>query len=182
MLPKRAITRALTILLAVTAATLGIVAPAQAATIPVNTTVELRNAYTGQCMEAENSFYLPGTDVQQWTCGSQSGRLWYTERVSFHNADYFRLRTAGNQAYCATPDTFHNGSEMDLEFCRATDDLVGVRQLWFYEDVGGGVANIHNYSGGPDHCLEINNGVSTKGANVQFWDCAGKRWQSWWAY
>lgn len=152
--------------------TLGLGAPASAATAPVGTGAgqEIRNQHSSMCLDDYDFATQPGAEVRQWTCGETKNQLWQVRDLG---TGYAEIRNRHSDL-CLDDFDFGTaaGSEVRQWSCNGS-----TAQQWRITSVGGGYAEIANRHS--NLCLDDKDFSQLDGALVQQWTCTGSRAQRW---
>lgn len=84
-------------------------------------TGEIRNAYSGKCLDVQNNYYFDGGKLQQWTCGASyngiAGADQHFKIVTFSDgtAELQAIDTYHQQVYCVAVGSA--GAQLTIESC-----------------------------------------------------------------
>ncbi len=136
-------------------------------------TVHLQSARSGLCIDPLTESVDPIVLIQ-YTCRNAKSQEW--KDVSVIGGKWHWLMN-NNSGLCMTPvdPAEPNGSKVVQEPC--VDFFNNPIQLWAEFSAGGSVVFLENYYG---KCLDLENGDSSVGVEMQVWDCnfntANQQW------
>ncbi|MCJ1697760.1 RICIN domain-containing protein [Rathayibacter caricis] len=150
--------------------TLGVSAPAEAATIGAGTAQEIRNQHSSLCLDDYGFDTSPGAEVRQWSCTEASNQRW---EVLDLGTGFAQIKN-NYSGLCLDDFGFATtaGSEVRQWSCNGN-----TAQQWRIGDVGAGYSEIVNRHSGL--CLDNTAFGQVDGAAIQQWTCNGNTAQRW---
>lgn len=137
---------------------------------------QLRNVYTGKCLDIRNASTSSGTAAQQWTCGATATNQQFTVgRVGATNV-YLRPVHAPGQCLAVPGGLTTDGAGIGQWACGTAPDQY--QQLEYVAGAGDNtIVRIKPTHSGK--CVAVSGGSSVDGTAVIQWPCLGYPDQTW---
>ena len=150
--------------------------PVKTAILPEGAVYMIKNVNSGLYMEVADGSAANGANVQQWGADkASSGNMW---RVVSAGDGYYYLcsQVDGKNTYCldVTAKKTDNGTNMEIYTSKQND----AQKFKFLENEDGSYKIVTKISGDKS-CVEVSDGSSESGANIQQWEINGFNCQDW---
>jgi hypothetical protein len=142
-------------------------------------TGEIRNAYSGKCLDVRNNYYFDGGLLQQWTCGASyngiAGADQHFKIVNFSDgtAELQAIDTYHQQVYCVAAASA--GAQLTLQSCDgpgavgASQDMKKVGPYYTFPGTGSPALVMTDWAAGIANGNKVAAWTENSGATNQQW-------------
>ena len=159
-----------------------IAVPAPASAETYEFTSEVVSAHSGKCLEVNGWSTSNGGNVDQWDCHGGGNQQWDFISESDGGNDEQLVNQHSGLCLDVVGKKTTNGANVHQWGCQYRE----VSQTWLLWPHGSAngwyyytITNAHASYGGLNMCLDVNQGGTSDGTNVQIWQCNGSQNQLW---